>query len=46
LEGKVRALEEEIEGACRAMGKEGVEEVRAEYEALIEEEMSALFSGV
>lgn len=45
LEGEVRALKEEIEGACRAMGKKGVEEVRAEYEALIEEEMSAAFSG-
>lgn len=45
LEGEVRALKEEIEGACRAMGKRGVEEVRAEYKALMEEEMSAAFSG-
>lgn len=45
LEGEVRALKEEIEGACRAMGKKGVEEVRAEYEALMEEEMAAAFSG-
>ncbi|KAK1827550.1 hypothetical protein QBC39DRAFT_375475 [Podospora conica] len=43
LVGEVSTLMGEVEAICKSMGKEGVEEVRAEHEALTEIEKKSIF---